>query len=231
MTSHAARVTAFYDAVAEIYDDGSFRGPIRNWYRSLAGDLARRKVFDAGCRAGVDAAAFGQTAASVVAADISPKMVDVDLATARCSEMPCVRVIHGDTEEIARTHGPFDRIFSTMEIFYHPDVGRAIRAYADATRPAGRLVLVTNHPIRNTLLRADDNFYFTGPFDETWSTGRAITKWHQPLETYVKQFDAAGFRLVALQERSPTDDVRRLQDHALDQFRYPAFLALVGGKP
>lgn len=226
-TQHTALVSQFYDRLAATYS-APFRTPVRHWYWPLGGDLSGRRVLDAGCGAGVDAVAYADKAQEVVAVDISSGMVVA--ARARCQNVPNVQVVHGDAERVAAERAHFDVVFSVMEIFHHEDVAQAIRAYADSLIPDGVLVLVTNHPSRNALVRGDGNDAFIGWYDEVWPDSSVIRTWHQPEASYERQFADAGLRLTSTRTHGATDDVRLLWDWTIGSSDYSAFLALVGRK-
>jgi hypothetical protein len=117
-----------------------------------------------------------------------------------------------------------------MEIFHHEDVPRAIRTYADSLVQDGILVVVTNHPARNALIRGDSNHAFVGWYDEVWPDSSLIRTWHQPETSYLRQFADAGLRVISTHTHGPTDDVRGLWDRRVRSGDYPAFLAFVGRK-
>jgi SAM-dependent methyltransferase len=79
----------------------------------------------------------GELGATVVAVDISPRMVE--LARARGVD---ARV--GDVQDLPFADGEFDCAVAAWMLYHVPDVPRALSELARVLRPGGRLVAVTN---------------------------------------------------------------------------------------
>lgn len=95
------------------------------------------RVLDIGCGTGELAERIAsEAAAEVVAADLSPRMVD--LARERGLD---ARI--ADVEQLAFADGEFDCVVAGWLLYHVPDRDRAIRELARVLRPGGRLVAST----------------------------------------------------------------------------------------
>lgn len=108
----------------------------------LALDAIRRekpgRVLDIGCGPGAGAALIAaETAAAVVAADSSPRMVE--LAAARGLD---ARV--ADVQALPFEDGEFDCAVAAWMLYHVPDLDRALAELARVIRPGGLLVAITN---------------------------------------------------------------------------------------
>lgn len=119
-------------------------------YQGLAGPDARDVAFDAvreaaptrvlevGCGWGEFAARMQhELGASVVAIDVSPRMVD--LARERGIDARL-----GDVQRLAFEDGSFDCAVANWMLYHVPEIDRALAELARVLRPSGRLVATTN---------------------------------------------------------------------------------------
>jgi SAM-dependent methyltransferase len=101
-------------------------------------EFSPARVLEVGCGPGELAARIrDELAATVVALDLSPRMVD--LARERGID---ARV--GDVQELPFGDGEFECAVAAWMLYHVPDVDRALRELARVLRPGGRLVAVTN---------------------------------------------------------------------------------------
>ena len=98
------------------------------------------RAFDVGCGPGSTTIALADARpdASIVAADISPSLVQV--AQGRTADRPNVEVVLGDAADVAEQRGPFDLIFSRHGVMFFPDPVQAFQRLRSATRSGGSLV-------------------------------------------------------------------------------------------
>jgi SAM-dependent methyltransferase len=101
-------------------------------------EVAPARVLEVGGGPGELAARIGtEVGCEVVMLDVSPRMVE--LAQARGVD---ARV--GDVQELPFEDGEFDCTVAAWMLFHLPDLDRGLAELARVTRPAGRLVAVTN---------------------------------------------------------------------------------------
>ena len=98
------------------------------------------RAFDVGCGPGSTTIALADARpdASIVAADISPSLVQV--ARDRTADRPNVEVVLGDAADAAEQRGPFDLIFSRHGVMFFPDPVQAFERLRSVTRSGGSLV-------------------------------------------------------------------------------------------
>jgi SAM-dependent methyltransferase len=124
-------------ARASVY--GGVAGPdAREAAFDAVGEAAPRDVLEVGCGWGELAARVtAELGASVVALDLSPRMVE--LARARGAD---ARV--GDVQELPFPDASFDVAVANWMLYHVPDLERALSELARVLRPGGRLVAATN---------------------------------------------------------------------------------------
>lgn len=114
-------------------------------------ELAPDRVLEVGCGPGELAGRIQrELGASVVALDISPRMVH--LARERGVD---ARV--GDAQDLPFPDTSFDCVVAAWMLYHVPDVSRALGEFARVLRPGGRLVAVTNYLDHLQELRALTN--------------------------------------------------------------------------
>jgi len=97
------------------------------------------RVLEVGCGPGELAERIQrELAASVVAIDISPRMVDLTRERGVDARV-------GDAQSLPFTDGAFDCVVAAWMLYHVPSVDRALAEYARVLRPGGRLVAVTNY--------------------------------------------------------------------------------------
>lgn len=108
------------------------------------GELAGRKVLDAGCRVGDYAAALvRQGAREVVGVDLSARCVEE--ARRKYAAFPGMRFFEGDIADLSRFEdSSFDAVFCSGTMAYLPPeaAGRALREFVRVTRPGGVLLVL-----------------------------------------------------------------------------------------
>jgi magnesium-protoporphyrin O-methyltransferase len=115
---------------------------------ALPADLRGARVLDAGCGTGAMAVELAQRGAHVVAADISPALIDI--ARARAPEGLAIDWQAGDLTDPGL--GAFDHVVAMDSLIYYaaPDLARILGGLA--ARTAGRIVFTL--PPRTPLLMA-----------------------------------------------------------------------------
>ncbi len=136
---------AAYDGVHGYYDDFwlvEASKPIDRLLTSIRWGRAPR-VFEAGCGTGYATALLARHAASVVAADLSPGMLEEARERLRREKLENVTLVAGDAIEVLSAEGSFDLIFSSWVLGYVP-LAPFFAAAAAALLPGGELALVVH---------------------------------------------------------------------------------------
>ncbi|MET8851633.1 methyltransferase domain-containing protein [Amycolatopsis sp. NPDC004625] len=230
-------MTAAYDEFAEAYTAENDDSLMNAHYErpaalALAGEVAGRRVLDAGCGSGPLFAALRARGAAVTGIDQSEGM----LAHAR-------RRLGDDADlRVADLAGPlpfgdaeFDDVMASLVLHYLRDWAPTLAEVRRVLKPGGRLIASVNHPMMVNLTHRHE-----GPrpdyFEQyTWTDefelhGRKahMTFWNKPLHAMTDAFTAAGFRIAAVSEPHPVPAARELfpgDFEILDTF--PSFLFFV----
>ncbi|MEU5881587.1 class I SAM-dependent methyltransferase [Spirillospora sp. NPDC047279] len=142
-------------AIAEIFDRSAATyeqvGP--EFFAPIGAELARRaaprpgeRVLDVGCGRGhslLPAAEAVGTGGAAVGIDLAPGMVAGTAAEAERRGLSQVSVLVGDATAPDVAPGSFDVVIAGLVIFFLPDPDAALRAWAKALGPGGRLALTT----------------------------------------------------------------------------------------
>jgi ubiquinone/menaquinone biosynthesis C-methylase UbiE len=208
-----------YDAVAEAYDLDNEKSLQNAYYErpatlALAGDVAGRRILDAGCGAGPLFAALRERGAVVSGIDVSAGMVE--RARLRLGAAADVRV--------ADIAGPlpfadeeFDDVVASLVLHYLEDWRPALTEFRRVLRTGGRLIASVNHPTAEYIIermqgRRPDYFAVYSQAGE-WPVGDQMVKvtfWNRPLHAMTDAFTAAGFRITRISEPPPAPEAREL---------------------
>lgn len=196
-----------YDTFAAAYDSHAQTSPYNAQYDrpavlDLAGDVAGRRVLDAGCGPGLYAAELVARGARVTAFDESPAMVR--LAQDRLG--PDVEVRRhrlGDRLDWL-PDASIDLVVLALVLHHVSDRVAALRELARVLTPAGRLVLSTTHPTHDWL-HLGGSYFAAEVVEETWQQDWVVRYWRQPLEGWCAEFAAAGLVIERLVEPRPAD--------------------------
>jgi ubiquinone/menaquinone biosynthesis C-methylase UbiE len=166
----------------------------------LLGDLDGKRVLDAGCGPGVNAAELLSRGALVTAFDASAEMVR--LATERLGPSSGVRQASLEEPLSWLPDGSMDLVVLAMVVHHLEDRPGALAEVFRVLRPGGALVLTTAHPTADWLRQGGS--YFTSELvEKTTSGGWTVTFWRQPLAAWCKEFTDTGFVIARLVEPEP----------------------------
>jgi ubiquinone/menaquinone biosynthesis C-methylase UbiE len=189
---------------------------------ALAGDVAGRRVLDAGCGSGALAAPLRERGALVTGADSSAGM----LALARERLGPGVPLHQADLgEPLPFPDAAFDDVTASLVLHYLRDWAPVLREFRRVLQPAGRLIISTHHPFMDHALAGGSDYFATYNITEEWTKGGRSTLmsfWHRPLHAMTDAFAAAGFRLEIISEPQPDPAARAL---------FPADFAIFSTQP
>lgn len=217
-----------YDAFAGAYDSHARTSPYNALYDrpallDLAGDIAGRRVLDAGCGPGIYAAGLVARGAHVTAFDESPEMVRL-VQDRLGTDVEVRRHRLGDRIDWL-ADASVDLVIMALVLHHVSDRVGALRELARVLSPDGRLVLSTTHPTRDWLHRGGS--YFTSELvEETWQQDWAVQYWRQPLEGWCAEFAAAGFAIEHIVEPRPANTMADSHPEVYDRLsEQPGFIA------
>ena len=204
-----------YDSFAEAYTAENETSLLGAYYNrpailDLAGDVAGRRILDAGCGDGPLMAALRDRGAIVTGFDTSAGMVEL----AR-------RRLGGDADlRVAELGSPlpfpddtFDDVTASLVLHYLQDWGPALAELRRVLKPGGRLIASVDHPFAITLMHREEgrefHYFETCNRTEEWTMGgqtAMLSFWHRPLHAMSDAFTAAGFRITTISEPAPAPD-------------------------
>lgn len=226
-----------YDRFAEAYAAANETSLINAWYErpamvALAGNVAGRRILDAGCGSGALFAALRDRGASVTGIDKSAGMLK--MARRRLGDEADLRVA-----ELGRPlpfpDGTFDDVTASLVLHYLEDWGPALAELRRVLRPGGRLIGSVEHPfVTNTMHREEGrepNYFATYKYTQEWTVGgqtALVSFWARPLNVIVSAFVAGGFRIQDISEPGVAPDTpRELLGDFAETRRFLCFLFFV----
>ncbi len=176
----------------------------------LAGDVAGRRILDAGCGSGPLFAALRERGAIVTGIDSSTKML----------ELARQRLGTGAALHLADLGGPlpfadgaFDDVVASLVLHYLEDWTAPLAELRRVLTPGGRLIASVDHPFASQMQAGPGADYFaTRKWSFHWTLGghtALMSFWHRPLHAMTDAFAAAGFRMAVISEPPPAPDAPR----------------------
>ena len=223
-----------YDSFAEAYSAENEVNLFNAYYErpatlALAGDVAGRRILDAGCGSGPLFAALRDRGAIVVGIDTSTGMLE--LARQRLGDGADLQVADLGSP-LPFTDGAFDDVIASLVLHYLKDWTAPLAELRRVLKPGGRLIASVNHPIHGHVVSGPDADYFaTFQWSEEYTfSGQSavLTYWHRPLHAMTDAFTAAGFRIAVISEPPPAQGARELfPDVLADKSAFLCFLFFV----
>ncbi|MCC8250436.1 class I SAM-dependent methyltransferase [Saccharothrix luteola] len=221
-----------YDGFAEAYAAENETSLVNAHYTlpavlDLAGDVAGRRILDAGCGAGTVTAALRDRGALVSGFDRSAKMVE--LARRRLGDDADLRVAD-ITAPLPYPDAAFDDAVAALVLHYLEDWAGPLAELRRVLKPGGRLIVVVNHPIIIKLADPAADYFATSKWSSEYSfngQSAVLTCWHRPLHAMTDAFTAAGFRTAVISEPHPAPEARELFPDELAKFPSGAFLCFL----
>jgi ubiquinone/menaquinone biosynthesis C-methylase UbiE len=208
-----------YDSFAGAYSVENEASLINAYYErpamlALAGDVAGRRILDAGCGSGPLFAALRDRGAIVTGFDMSTGMLE--LARQRLGDGADLRV--------ADLGGPlpfpddtFDDVMASLVLHYLEDWGPALAELRRVLKPGGRLIVSVDHPFAIALMHREAgrkaDYFATSNDTEEWTMGGQtvpMSFWHRPLHSMTEAFTAACFQIAVISEPAPAPAAREL---------------------
>jgi ubiquinone/menaquinone biosynthesis C-methylase UbiE len=227
-----------YDSFAEGYTASNEASFVNAHYErpavlALAGDVAGRRILDAGCGSGPLFAALRDRGAIVTGIDKSARMLE--LARRRLGDDADLHVA-----ELGRplpfADGTFDDVTASLVLHYLQDWGPALAELRRVLKPGGRLIVSVNHPFAENLWHREaglkPDYFATCSYTVEWTAGgqsAVLRFWRRPLHAMTDAFTAAGFRITVISEPPVAPDTPRemLPLNVADRQWIPCFLFFV----
>jgi ubiquinone/menaquinone biosynthesis C-methylase UbiE len=227
-----------YDSFAEAYAASNETSLTNAYYErpamlELAGDVAGRRILDAGCGAGPLFAALRDRGAIVTGIDKSAGMLE--LARRRLGDDADLRVAELGSP-LPFPGGTFDDVTASLVLHYLADWGPALAELRRVLKPGGRLIASVDHPFVTNMAHREagrePDYFATYSYTEEWTLGgqtALLSFWTRPLHAMTDAFTAAGFRITVISEPAVAPDTPRelLPDNIADRRRFLCFLFFV----
>ncbi|WP_240796153.1 class I SAM-dependent methyltransferase [Streptomyces sp. RFCAC02] len=228
-----------YDSFAEAYTAVSETNLVNAHYErpamlALAGDVAGRRILDAGCGAGLLFAALRDRGAVVSGFDSSAGMLELarrrlgDSADLKAADLGGPLPYPDDT---------FDDVVASLVLHYLEDWGPALAELRRVLKPGGRLIASIDHPFAVNLMHrevgreAECDYFDTTRWTVEWTIGSRtalVSRWHRPLHATIEAFTGAGFRITDIGEPDPDPAAGELFPEAIAAMpRFLSFLFFV----
>ncbi|HEY9566147.1 MAG TPA: methyltransferase domain-containing protein [Nocardioides sp.] len=220
-----------YDAFADAYARANEDGLFNRWYArpavlDLLGDVAGRRILDAGCGSGPLLADLGERGASVAGFDGSSAMIR--LARERLGDEADLQVADL-TQPLPYGDDAFDDALAVLVLHYLEDWSQPLGELRRVLKPGGRLIVVVNHPVIPPVMYPEIDYFSTVPNEEEYDfdgVSATLTIWYRSLSAMSDSFTAAGLRIVSISEPpvSPDTPPELLPQSEADPRRFIGFL-------
>lgn len=208
-----------YDSFAEAYTAETEANLVNGYYTrpavlDLAGDVAGRRILDAGCGSGPLSAALRDRGAVVTGLDSSAGMLE--LARRRLGPGADLRLADLGSP-LPFEGGTFDDVVAALVLHYLQDWSAPLAELRRVLKPGGRLIVAVDHPFAVNIMHREagrkPDYFATYNHTAEWTmrgqTAR-MSFWHRPLHAMADAFTAAGFRIAVISEPPPAPGAREL---------------------
>ncbi|WP_445154487.1 class I SAM-dependent methyltransferase [Arthrobacter sp. Hor0625] len=203
--------TSNYDEFAESYSAENESSLLNAFYErpamiALAGDVAGRRILDAGCGSGPLTAALGAGGAVMTGFDSSPAMLE--LARRRLGAAADLHLADLG-KPLPFADGSFDDVVASLVLHYLEDWSAPLAELRRVLKPGGRLILSVNHPTVSLLNYPTEDYFAVRQYSEDYEFDgepAVLTFWHRPLHAMMNAFTAAGYRIATVSEPAPSPE-------------------------
>lgn len=205
---------------------------------SLLPPVAGLRILDAGCGPGVYTEwLVQQGAASVVAVDVTPQMLEI--AQKRMGESGRGRVEFYQADlglPLTFAHeAEFDLILCPLVLDYIEDWSAVFREFRRVLKSGGVFVYSAGHPQADFRYSPNGNYFQTELFEMLWNwQGQGpflIKSYRRPLQAMLNPMLEAGLRLDRILEPLPTAEFQQQDPEDYEKLlREPGFILVRGRK-
>jgi len=209
-----------YDTIAEAYAVENEVSLANAYYErpatlALAGEVAGRRILDAGCGSGPLSAALRDRGAIVTGIDVSAGMLE--LARQRLGDDADLHVADLG-RPLPFPDNAFDDVIASLVLHYLEDWTAPLAELRRVLTPGGRLIVSVNHPSSIYVPRLyppgrKPDYFATHNWTVPWTMGGQTAQmrfWHRPLHAMTDAFTGAGFRISVISEPQPVPAAREL---------------------
>ncbi|GAB3574445.1 class I SAM-dependent methyltransferase [Leifsonia lichenia] len=202
-----------YDTIAEGYAALNETSLLNEYYNrpalvELAGDVAGRRVLDAGCGSGPILSDLRDRGAVVTGFDSSAGMV----AQARRRLGADADLLVADlAHPLPFADQTFDDVVVSQALHYLEDWAPTLAEFRRVLKPGGRLLVSEEHPsavfLSDRLSGGTSEYFGVRARTEEWTMGGGtaqLTFWDRPLHAMIDAFTSAGFRIEKISEPAPS---------------------------
>ncbi|MFC1402027.1 MULTISPECIES: class I SAM-dependent methyltransferase [Streptacidiphilus] len=224
-----------YDSIAEAYSAENETSLVNAYYErpamlALAGDVAGRRILDAGCGSGPLSEALRDRGAVVSGFDASAGMLE--LARRRLGDGADLQVAELGSP-LSYPDDTFDDVVASLVLHYLEDWGPALTELRRVLKPGGRLIMSVDHPFAihglEFLAGNKSNYFATYDRIEEWTMGGQTAQlrfWNRPLHAMTDAFTEAGFRITVISEPESVPAARDLFPEVKPRFLSFLFFVL-----
>ncbi|GAA4526841.1 GrpB family protein [Amycolatopsis samaneae] len=222
---------AQYDGFSEAYAEHSGKHVYNTLYDrpailDLAGDVAGKRVLDAGCAAGHLSAMLAERGADVLGVDASEGMITV----ARKHFGDVARFEHADlTRPLSFVEdGSIDLVTASLMLHYLRDWDPALAGFRRMLRPGGVLVFSVHHPGEDWRWFGREDYFRLELLEDEFPLGdheHKVRYYRRPLSWTFDAVRDAGFAVDRLAEPAPLPETDEVNPRAAANLRTkPRFL-------
>jgi SAM-dependent methyltransferase len=224
-----ARTAAQYDAMARAYSDFNAVNAANAHYErpatmALLGDLAGKRVLEAGCGGGTLTEWMIEKGALVTAFDVSGEMAA--LTSERVGDRADIRQ-HDLQDPLAfAADGSSDVVVASLVLHYLRDWEPVLAEFRRVLAPSGLVVFSTHHPSWDWQVHSPENYFAIKQVSETWMRGGEpfeVTFWRRPLRAMVGAVRGAGLLIEDLVEAEPLPELAEKDPESYEQLRTSPF--------
>ncbi|GAB2529786.1 class I SAM-dependent methyltransferase [Paramicrobacterium agarici] len=209
-----SRRAAAYDPIAQAYATENATSLLNEYYnrpaiRQLLGDVAGKRILDAGCGSGPTLVEGGATAV-----DIDGSRALLDIARDRVGHDTELRVTDL-AEPLPFEDATFDDVDCSLALHYLEDWQLPLTEMRRVLKPGGRAIISVEHPFAIWFAAEHEgketNYFETRERRETDMAGHAadITFWDRSLSTMLQSFLNAGFHIIHVDEPGPAPEAQQ----------------------
>lgn len=198
--------TPLFKDHASAYAAWSVKNPVNNKYDrptilDLAGDLNGRHVLELGCAAGGLTAHLVARAATVLAVDAEPRMIE--LARQRVGAEAQFKLVDLDQPDGIAPSASVDVVVASLVLHYIEDWTPLLRELHRCLKPHGTFIFSLHHPITGWLLSDRTDYHRTELVSEVWDwDGLEVTaqSYRRPLSSIFGELRRACFSIDTVEE-------------------------------